>query len=197
MDEARLRHFRRQVLFLKPDVLVIADDIEAGGASRFEWLLHAPEGSLTLGEGGTFEIARPGVRLHGLFLRSASARARVVSRVTGSSGFEPTSCLVEEIMEESARPLAVLSVLREGEPAPSVRRDGKRLRTRKGEAEWTVKVVDRPTAPSAPLLVVEAPTCRSRREVGPPQPPYRWITIEPPWILVVGSALSPLPSSLS
>jgi hypothetical protein len=44
VDGAWLRHFRRQVLFLKPDVFVIADDLAAHGSSRFEWLLHAPEG---------------------------------------------------------------------------------------------------------------------------------------------------------
>ena len=157
VDEARLRRFRRQVLFLKPDVFVIADDIEAHGPSRFEWLLHAPKGSLSIGDGGAFEIARPGVRLHGVFLRPASARPRVVSRVTGSSGFDPTSCLVEEMTGDVARPLAVLSVLREGEAAPTLRLAGGRLRIRKGEAEWTVEVVDRPAGPAAPLLVVEAP----------------------------------------
>jgi len=158
VDEARLRHFRRQVLFLKPDVFVIADAIEARGMSRFEWLLHAPEGSLSLEDGGAFEITRPGVRLRGVFLRPASARARVISRVTGSSGFDPTSCLVEEMTGETARPLAVLSVLREGEPAPSVRLAGGRLRIRKREAEWTVRIVDRPASPTAPLLVVDMPT---------------------------------------
>ncbi len=59
-----------------------------------------------------------------------------------------------------ARPLAVLSVLREGEAAPTLRLAGGRLRIRKGEAEWTVEVVegvDRPAGPAAPLLVVEAP----------------------------------------
>ena len=158
VDEARLRHFRRQVVFLKPDVFVIADDIEAEGMSRFEWLLHAPAGSLSLEDGGAFEIARPGVRLRGVFLRPASARARVISRVTGSSGFDPTSCLVEEMTGEIARPLAVLSVLREGEPAPSVRLAGGWLRIRKGQADWTVRIVDRPANPTAPLLVVEAST---------------------------------------
>jgi len=160
VDEARLRRFRRQILLLKPDVFVIADDIEAHGASRFEWLLHAPKGSLALEDDGTFEIARPGVRLRGVLLRPASARARVVSRVTGSSGFDPTSCLVAEMAGETARPLAVLAVLREGEAAPSVRLAEGRLRIRKGETEWTVRVVDGPTAPADPLLVVETPRPR-------------------------------------
>lgn len=156
VDEARLRRFYRQVLFLKPDVFVIADDLAARGASRFEWLLHAPEGSLSLADDGAFEIARPGVRLRGLFLRPTSARARVISRPTGSSGFDPTSCLVVEMAgAETAQPLAVLSVLREGEAAPSVRLVGGRLSIRKGAAAWTVKVVDTPAAPGDPLLVLE------------------------------------------
>ncbi len=160
VGEARLRHFRRQILFLEPDVFVIADDIEAQGASRFEWLLHAPEGSLSLGDAGTFEIARPGVRLHGAFLRPASSRARVVTRVTTSTGFDPTSCLVEEMTGGTARPLVVLSVLRDGERAPSVRLTADRLLIRKGEAEWTVKVVVAPATPADPLLAVEPPALR-------------------------------------
>jgi hypothetical protein len=160
VDEARLRRFRRQVLFLKPDVFVIADDLAAQGASTFEWLLHTPDGSLSLGDGGTFEIARPGVRLHGVFLRPSSARARVVARVTRSSGFDPTSCLVEQMAGQSARPLVVLSVLREGEAAPGVRLEGDRLGIRKGESEWAVRVVDEPKAPADPLLVVESPARR-------------------------------------
>jgi hypothetical protein len=102
------------------------------------------------------------VRLHGVFLRPASVRARVVSRVTGSSGFDPTSCLVEEVTGESARPLVVLSVLREGESAPSVRLAGDRLDIRKGDAEWTVRVVDGPPSPADPLLVVEPLAHRPR-----------------------------------
>jgi len=160
VDEARLRHFRRQILFLRPDVFVIADDVATHGPSAFEWLLHAPEGSLSLGGGGTFEIARPGVRLHGAFLRPASTRARVVTRVTASTGFDPTSCLVEEMTGENARPLVVLSVLGEGEAPPVVGLAGDRLRIRKGASEWTVRVVDEPPAPADPLLVVEPPALR-------------------------------------
>jgi hypothetical protein len=58
---------------------------------------------------------------------------------------------------ETVRPLAVLSVLREGEPPPYVRLDAGRLHIHKGEAEWTVKVLDEPATPSAPLLAVETP----------------------------------------
>jgi len=162
VDEARLRRFRRQVLFLRPDVFVIADDLEAEGPSRFEWLLHGPEGSLSLRENGAFEIARPGVRLHGLFRGPTAATARVIRRRTASSGFDPTSCLVVEMAGETARPLVVLSVLREGEAAPRAELAGNRLRIRKGEAEWTLRVVDGSAAPADPLVVVETPPRRPR-----------------------------------
>jgi len=156
VDEARLRLFRRQILFLKPDVFVIADDLAADGASRFEWLLHAPAGSLALAGGGAFEIARSGVRLWGTFLRPRSARSRVISRPTGSTGFDPTSCLVVDVAGvEAARTLAVLAVLREGEAPPRLVLDEGRLRIRKGQAEWRVRVVDEPAAPADPLVVVE------------------------------------------
>ena len=155
VDAARLQHFRRQILFLQPDVFVIADDIEARGTSRFEWLLHAPQGSLALAGEGAFEVTRPGVRLRGVLLRPGSSPARVVTRVTGSQGFDPTSCLAVEMTGESARPLVVLSVLREGEAPPRVRLDGQRLDIRKGDVEWTVDVVDQPAAPNSPLLVVQ------------------------------------------
>jgi Heparinase II/III-like protein/Domain of unknown function (DUF4962) len=162
VDGARLRRFRRQVLFLRPDVFVIADDLEAEGPSRFEWLLHAPEGSLSLREDGAFEIARPGARLHGLFRGPTAATARVIRRRTTSSGFDPTSCLVAEMDGEAARPLVVLSVLHEGEAAPRVDLAGNRLRIRKGEAEWTLRVMDRTAAPADPLVVVETPPRRPR-----------------------------------
>ncbi len=158
VHEARLRHFRRQILFLKPDVFVVADDLAARGPSRFEWLLHAPAGSLSLVGGGAFEVARPGVRLWGLVLHPTSARAHVTSRTTGSSGFDPTSCLLVEMQGvENARPLAVMAVLGEHESAPRVRLAGARLQIGKGEAKWTVRVVDRPATPADPLLVLETP----------------------------------------
>jgi hypothetical protein len=158
VDEARLVRFRRQVLFLKPDVFVVADDLAARGPSRFEWLLHAPAGSLSGPVDGAFEIARPGVRLSVHPLRPKDAATRVISRVTRSQGFDPTSCLVLETTgTESTRPLVVLAVLEGGEPPPEVVLDGDRVRIRKGHATWRLRLVDEPRAATDPLLVLESP----------------------------------------
>ena len=136
-------------------MFVIADDIEARGTSRFEWLLHAPQGSLALAGEGAFEVTRPGVRLRGVLLRPDPHPLASSPGSRGPQGFDPTSCLAVEMTGESARPLVVLSVLREGEAPPRVRLDGQRLDIRKGDVEWTVDVVDRPAALNSPLLVVQ------------------------------------------
>ena len=40
--KGHLTRFDRRILFVKPDVVVLFDSLEAPEASRFEWLLHAP-----------------------------------------------------------------------------------------------------------------------------------------------------------
>lgn len=163
VDEARLARFRRQVLFLKPNVFVVADDLAAREPSRFEWLLHAPAGSLSARADSAFEVTRPGVRLFVHPLRLRNAAARVISRVTRSQGFDPTSCLVLETTgTEGTRPLVVLAVLEDGEPPPEVVLDGDRVRIRKGRATWRLRLVDEPRRASDPLLVIEAPRADER-----------------------------------
>lgn len=43
VDEAQLEFFRRHLLFLKPDIIIIVDDIKAKGISDFEWLAQFNE----------------------------------------------------------------------------------------------------------------------------------------------------------
>lgn len=62
VDEAKLKHFRRHLLFLKPDIVVIADDLEGKENSRFEWLLNAQDSIVQVKE-NQFEIVQNGVRL--------------------------------------------------------------------------------------------------------------------------------------
>ncbi len=40
--EGRLKTFRRHILFVKPDLIVLYDRLEAPKAATFEWRLHAP-----------------------------------------------------------------------------------------------------------------------------------------------------------
>jgi len=39
--EGRLKRFWRHIFFVKPDVIVIADEVEAARPSTFQWMLHA------------------------------------------------------------------------------------------------------------------------------------------------------------
>lgn len=43
VDEADLEYFERQLMFIKPDVIIIADRLKAKVSSTFEWLLQANE----------------------------------------------------------------------------------------------------------------------------------------------------------
>ena len=41
--EGRLRRARRHIIFLKPDIILIADELEAPAPSSFQWMLHAQQ----------------------------------------------------------------------------------------------------------------------------------------------------------
>lgn len=43
VDDARLNYFRRHLIFLKPDIIVILDDLNSTGKSTYEWLLQLNE----------------------------------------------------------------------------------------------------------------------------------------------------------
>ena len=43
VDEAHLNYFRRHLIFLKPDVIVIIDDLKSIGNATYEWLLQLNE----------------------------------------------------------------------------------------------------------------------------------------------------------
>jgi len=64
--EGKLKHFVRHIVFVKPDVIVIADDIEATQPNEFQWMLHGltpfemDESAQTL----TLERERAGVMVH-------------------------------------------------------------------------------------------------------------------------------------
>ena len=51
-----LRRFDRHVVFLRPNVFIILDDIEAEEPARIDWLLHAPVPFETLGGGMALRV---------------------------------------------------------------------------------------------------------------------------------------------
>jgi len=67
----RLTRFDRRILFLKPDIVVVHDLVEAAGKpARLDWLLHAhTDQAFACDPGaGTFLIERPAAALQGQFL---------------------------------------------------------------------------------------------------------------------------------
>ena len=62
VDEAGVRHFRRHLLFLKPDVIVVLDDVAVSRPSEIDWLLQTREKAVQRSE-REFELLHGGVRL--------------------------------------------------------------------------------------------------------------------------------------
>lgn len=54
-DKANLKYFRRHLLFLKPNILLVADELVTKSESNFEWLLNAKE-LITKKDTNIFEI---------------------------------------------------------------------------------------------------------------------------------------------
>ncbi len=63
-----LKRFDRQLLFLKPGVVIVADRLEAERPSVFSWLFHAQGEPPIAVAGNTFSVARPRARLDGVML---------------------------------------------------------------------------------------------------------------------------------
>ena len=62
VEEAGVEHFRRHLLFLKPNTVVILDDLKGKKPSKFQWLMQAYDQAKQTGK-DEFEILRDGVRL--------------------------------------------------------------------------------------------------------------------------------------
>jgi hypothetical protein len=142
--QGKLKRFLRHVVFVKPDVIVIADELEAPAPSIFQWMLHAHQ---------PFEVDEPGQRLTtnrntaGVVVDYAAASPLKMRQWTGydpepdweylksvkSSGIPPKWHVEASSVEPAARAftLTVLRPYREGQaPAskPRVEQQGPVIR---------------------------------------------------------------------
>lgn len=81
--QGKLRRFRRHVVYARPDVIVLADELEAAQPSTFQWMLHGLS-EFQLDPGGQtlqLERDRAGLLVHYIAPESLSMRQR--------HGFEP------------------------------------------------------------------------------------------------------------
>jgi hypothetical protein len=76
--EARLRRFLRHLLYLKPDVWVLVDELDAEEASTFELRFHTPRACIQAGDAAwAMRMDKGALRLHYFATTPATARAFV------------------------------------------------------------------------------------------------------------------------
>lgn len=156
VDEAHLSSFRRHLLFLKPDILVVADDLVAKEASRFDWLLHALHSIVRTGR-NRFEIRERGVRLAVDPVLPRNYEAAIAERAYHASNLDRKLVTLNLRVDSAvrARFLVVLTVLGDAsQRSPEVAYANGQLDIRHSGRRWSVKVADRGLAgaPSDPVL---------------------------------------------
>lgn len=142
VDEAGVRHFRRHLLFLKPSVVVVLDDVATRPDSRIEWLMQASDRAEQAGP-DRFEISRNGARLSVQPVLPLKHEARIATRdlrASGTQGKITTFNLAAESAGQTTF-LVVLGVLGgPNAPPPQLEwRDG-RLTIRHDGRAWTLAV---------------------------------------------------------
>lgn len=159
VDEARLRHFRRHLLFLKPDVVIVLDDIGVSGEapSTIDWFLHTGRHAEAVAP-QRYESSHDEMRLSIDALQPAGAEHRIATQPlrTPATDGTLTSLSLTARVDQRATFLAVLCARRAGEPLPRIElRDG-RLEIRHGPRRWRIEVADAGSRddPAAPLLTV-------------------------------------------
>ncbi len=78
--EGALHTFVRHIVFVKPDVIVLADEVKADTASRFQWMLHAETPFEVLPEGNTVRVQRDSA---GVLIHFVAAGALNLTQTTG------------------------------------------------------------------------------------------------------------------
>ncbi len=157
VDEAGVDHFRRHLLFLKPNTVVILDDVKTRQPSSVEWLLHARK-SLTETGPGQFEITEDGARLSIQPLLPKDYRHSIESRALRASGTDGAVVSLDLTTDSKERTtfLVVLQAARTGDKPPQVEFKDGHLKIAGQARVWDIQVLDPSLSadPSLPLLRV-------------------------------------------
>lgn len=166
VDEAKLKSFRRHLLFLKPDIAIVTDDLESEVESRFEWLINARD-SIRQIDKDNFEIVRNEARLwiHSLLPQNYKAeiqRRRVeASDVKDESDIEGGVLKTLNLQVDSVsrtRFLVVLCALRNSvSQVPVVSFENSRLYIQHDDNSWTIEYKEHVEKPIDQILIVQQP----------------------------------------
>ncbi|MCW4019797.1 MAG: DUF4962 domain-containing protein [Candidatus Bathyarchaeota archaeon] len=115
-DDLGLTKFLRHVIFLKPDVFIIVDELETAVPSTFDWLMHV-EGSLQKTNKATFTATKPDVTLNVKVIRPTSFRDETYNDPTTR---KPTLKLSPAQQVNQTVFVVVLNLARTGEASATV-----------------------------------------------------------------------------
>ncbi len=166
VDEANLKSFHRHLLFLKPDILIIADDLKGKINSKFEWLLNARD-SIRQIDRNHFEIIQNDARLWIHPLLPENYRAEIQKRKIKASDVKDESDIECGIMivlnlqvnnVTEMRFLVVLCALEHGtKKAPDVTFENNQLSISQNDNSWTINYQDQVEKATDQILIVQQP----------------------------------------
>jgi hypothetical protein len=167
VDEACLEFFRRHVMFLKPDIIIVADDLKAKKESIFEWLLNARD-SITQKSETIFEINRNNVRLwiYPILPRQYDAQiqskdVRIDKKVVEHDVEKNMPSLNLTIRSSTrAQYLVVMCALKDSlSDPPDIQLKGNGLTLKHQDRDWKVEFrnFSELAKPSDPVLILKAP----------------------------------------
>jgi hypothetical protein len=94
---AGLSRFRRHFIYLRPDFIVLVDELAANRPSRFEWLMHAQE---TVERSGpaSFVVRNGPVAMDIEFLLPDEVAAEAAGKLLRAEAAPATSCLIAAVL---------------------------------------------------------------------------------------------------
>lgn len=158
VEEAGVSHFRRHLLFLKPNIVVILDDVKGKQPSKFQWLLQAYD-QLKQMSTGQFEINQDGVRLSIQPVLPVGYKSSITTRELKGSATNGKVTKLDLSVESTTatKYLVVLSALPNAKTAiPTVTFKKGMLKISLEGKSWNIEVKDakQSSDPAEPLLIV-------------------------------------------
>jgi hypothetical protein len=94
---AGLTRYRRHFIFLRPDYIVVVDELAANRPSRFEWLMHAEETLEKRGE-ASFLVRNGGVAMDVEFLLPEGLEAMASDRLLTAAARPTQACVIVAVL---------------------------------------------------------------------------------------------------
>jgi len=149
VDEARLEYFERQLMFIKPDLIIIADRLKCNESSKFTWSLQANEIAEISEVSSGFDIKKDKATLSVYPLRPAGLASEVTERtlrgsdVHGDPEYDKSEALLRTIKLNATGSeinyLVVLAVNKPGVIRPEVSIGNGAIRIVKNGKEIQIK----------------------------------------------------------